>query len=342
MPLTASGARAFLDGGWSYLSLHTGDIPTFSNELSGGGYARVPLIWSMSADGVNPNAAPAFGPATSDWLGVFSLAVRGGTEEDSGIHAYVSLASEISTSSGSRPVIPQSLLELGLMTGGGALRSAGFLSVYGHGLVRGTYLALHTASPTESAPSEAASPGYARQALPDSAPYAFDLSDAPEAAYELVRRLRYGPSTGTLVGGETITHAAFWSASTGGTLLYSFALGGSVEWPGTGAMLSFEPGSVVVDFTADTYVEIPERPVRPGPGVQQGSVSVTAGTGAQAVSFPTAWTGSGVPSVVVSADSAEGLASMVVSGVSNTGFNIGRHATAAYTAYWIAAKSDPG
>ena len=86
MPLQTSAlnaAAAGVAGIAAFGSLHTADPGgTGANEVTGGGYARVPLVWDPATGGVSAlDSALAFsGPASSPatYFGVWS-ALSGGT-----------------------------------------------------------------------------------------------------------------------------------------------------------------------------------------------------------------------------------------------------------------------
>ena len=198
MPLTATGARGFLAGRWSWLSLHTGDVPTPANELSGGGYARAALAWEASQGGVVASSDPVFAVADAAWPEVHSLAIRDAEGADAEILAYVGLSAPVITARGRRPAISAEVLELAIGTAGGALAEAGRIRLYGERLVRGTWLSLHTGDP-QAGGAEMAGLGYARRRLSDAAPFDMVVSDAPRAAFVNARRIEMARSTGLRV-----------------------------------------------------------------------------------------------------------------------------------------------
>ena len=136
MPLTATGARGFLAGTWSHLSLHSAQVPTPDNELGGAGYARVPLAWEGRGEGVGVAVAPAFPLATASWQEVFSLAIRDSALADADFMAYVEFAEGISTDAGRRPDVARALLDFTVDDGDGRLTGEGRQKVYGYGLAR--------------------------------------------------------------------------------------------------------------------------------------------------------------------------------------------------------------
>ena len=256
MPLTVAGGRGFLSGVWSYLSLHTGEVPTPENELDGAGYARAALTWEGSDSGVIVTNPPVFPVATSAWQEVFSIAIRDSQLGDAEFMAYVGLARGIKTDAGRRPVIARDFLELGLGDAGGTLHKAGFPLVYDYELVRGTWLSLHTADPGRNGDHEQTGAGYARVQLSAAAPYDMVLSDAPQAAYVSARRVEFARATGAWT---TVTHAALWSRQVGGDILYSFQLASAVMSPREESLLYFDEGELVIDFTGSLYTVLPER-----------------------------------------------------------------------------------
>ena len=250
MPLTAYGARAFLRGEWSHLSLHTGAVATQDNELTGNGYARSPAVWTHSAG--TYTVAPAF-PAASGgaWDTALSVAVRASAQAGARILAYATFSPGVTTADGSTPTIPATALEFSVTADG--FTPEGLAVLYGMGFADDTYLALHTGAPT--AANELFGGGYARDPMTLTAPATIEVTGTTGALVQNNQQINFATPTADW---DVPTHVAIWSAASGGNLLWSTALAGTSPTPTATAGVSFAVGALKIDFSSESFLALSE------------------------------------------------------------------------------------
>jgi len=216
MPITVTGGRELVDGGWSHVGLHTSTTPGPTTELDGnvsGGYARIPIAWETEttpAFRVLPTADVQFTVDTpanrATWPIVKSVAFYNGAGADADILGWLPFSiGRLPSDDAVQPllVIDRNLLDILFM---GDFHAAGFTPagqrlLYGGQVFRG-YLALHTGVPTSA--NEIDGTGYTRL---DAGPLVGLSADPTEVVVRNTSRVRWSPAATW----DAPTHIALWS-----------------------------------------------------------------------------------------------------------------------------------
>jgi len=260
MPITVTGGRELVDGGWSHAGLHTTLTPGPNTELDGAvsrGYQRLPIAWETETEPslvIRPTHSPQF---TVDlpinrptWPIVKSIAFYNGAGAGADILGWLPFA--IGRLPSNDPVQPTLTIDRDLVDiiSMGDFAMEGFTAqgqalLYG-GRVFNGYLALHTGAPTTA--NEIDGAGYARV----EAGSLLGLSAEPtEVVVQNTARVRWAPSATW----DAPTHLALWSDQPrgAGDLWWSKAipLPGPTSprlVPNANAFYDFDIGTIEFDF----------------------------------------------------------------------------------------------
>lgn len=120
MPFLNNGAARLLTGEGQrsqYLSLHTGDIPTILNEVSGNGYSRASFGFSASTEptglGVQNSSLTRFRARGGPWGTIRSIAWRGATSSGTtAIYAYSTLSQAVTIADGQEYLVAAGDLQM--------------------------------------------------------------------------------------------------------------------------------------------------------------------------------------------------------------------------------------